>query len=139
MWRILVNLKRELAELLFGSYVRKGGCGRGRLGWMMAPRERRDVTRVVLNSVESTTRGERKRQVWGKSWHVGRAQMSLLFCRSCSSSATPTDLTPSLMSWIQGYLFLYIKKLLNITMDSLYLIRKTLFEIQFQHNLRWYY
>lgn len=50
MWRILVNLKRELAELLFGSYVRKGGCGRGRLGWMAA-RERRDVTRVVLNSV----------------------------------------------------------------------------------------
>lgn len=63
MWRILVNLKRKLAELLFGSYVRKGGCGRGRLGWMMAARERRDVTRVVLNSVESTTRGERKRQV----------------------------------------------------------------------------
>lgn len=62
MWRILVNLKRELAELLFGSYVRKGGCGRGRLGWMAA-RERRDVTRVVLNSKESTTRGERKRQV----------------------------------------------------------------------------
>lgn len=56
MWRILVNLKRELAELLFGSYVRKGGRGRGRHVWMAA-RERRDVTRVVLNRVESTTWG----------------------------------------------------------------------------------